>query len=387
MNWIKIYMAGVIISLMGCNSNSSAQEGKYAVAPAFPNLTFTLPVELTSPDDGSDRIFVVEQKGVIRVFPNKKDVRNATTFLDITSNVVSGGERGLLGLAFHPDFKKNGYFYVNYTHGKPLETIISRFKVSASNPNIADPDSEVILLTYAQPYVNHNGGKVIFGNDKYLYIGVGDGGSGGDPQNNGQNKKVLLGKILRIDVNNTTANTKYSIPADNPFKDNKKGYREEIYAYGLRNPWRFSFDKQTGRLWAGDVGQNKVEEIDIVEKGGNYGWRIMEADQPFKPDESNMEELINPVWSYTRSLGNSVTGGYVSRDKSLPELKGKYIYGDFTSGNVWALTYSGKKAVKNDLIVKSPPGLSSFGEDSKGNLLLLILGEGKIYKIVKKKQI
>ncbi len=380
---IKPFIIAAISTLMSCNL--SAQDSKYSLAQAFPNLTFDLPVELASPDDGSNRLFVVAQNGIIHMFANKADIKNSTVFLDIKRKVKSGGEMGLLGLAFHPDYKSNGYFYVNYTRGNPLETVISRFRASSSNPNIADPESEKILLTYAQPYSNHNGGKVAFGNDKFLYIAAGDGGSAGDPHNNGQNKKALLGKILRIDVNSANANIAYAIPADNPFKGNKEGYREEIYAYGMRNPWRFSFDKQTGMLWAGDVGQNKLEEVDIIEKGGNYGWHIMEANQPFSPDDSNKEKLISPVWSYDRTNGNSITGGFVCHDKNLPGLNGKYIYGDFTTGNIWALTYPANKAVKNQLIAKSPAGLSSFGEDSKGNLYMLVFGDGKIYKLVEKK--
>lgn len=360
-----------------------AEGEKYNLTEAFENLTFEQPVELTSPEGAADRIFVVEQKGVIRVFPNKADAKSASVFLDIEKKVESGGEKGLLGLAFHPKYKSNGYIYVNYTRGKPLETVISRFKVSATNPNIADASSEVILLTYLQPYSNHNGGKVAFGNDGFLYIAVGDGGSSGDPGNRGQNKKELLGKILRIDVNKSSANSRYSIPADNPFVGNKEGFREEIYAYGLRNPWRFNFDRQTGMLWAGDVGQNKIEEIDIIEKGGNYGWKIMEADECFKSDECDKQGLITPITSYKQgsSTGNSVTGGYVCRDKNLPGLNGKYVYGDFVSGNIWALTHNEKKAVQNELIGKLSGGLSSFGEDSQHNLYLLSYGPGKIYKL------
>ena len=356
----------------------------YKLVEAFPNLEFDMPVELTSPADNTDRIFVIAQKGKIHVFPNKIDVRNSSVFLDIVKNVDSGGEKGLLGLAFHPNFKSNGFFYVNYTRGNPLETVISRFKVSTNNPNVGDPKSEMILLTYAQPYSNHNGGKVAFGKDGYLYISAGDGGSGGDPQNNGQNRKSLLGKILRIDVNNSSGSRMYTIPSDNPYKGNKENYREEIYAYGLRNAWRFNFDYETGLLWAGDVGQNKIEEIDIVEKGGNYGWRIMEADECFGSRNCDKENYMLPIWSYQQSssTGKSVTGGYVCRDKNLPGLDGKYVYGDYVSGNIWALTYAGKKAVSNQLIAKLSDGLSSFGEDSKKNLYILAYSNGKIYKLV-----
>jgi glucose/arabinose dehydrogenase len=355
----------------------------YQLVDAFPNLQFDMPVELTSAADDTDRIFVIAQRGKIHVFANKSDVKNSSIFLDIEKKVDSGGEKGLLGLAFHPQYKTNGFFYVNYTRGNPLETVISRFKVSADNPNAADPKSETILLTYDQPYSNHNGGKVAFGKDGYLYISAGDGGSGGDPQNNGQNRKSLLGKILRIDVNRSSGHRLYAIPSDNPYKGNKDNYREEIYAYGLRNAWRFNFDFETGLLWAGDVGQNKIEEIDIVEKGGNYGWRIMEADECFESSDCNKTNFISPIWSYKQSssTGKSVTGGYICRDKNLPGLEGKYVYGDYVSGNIWALTYDGKKAINNELIAKLSDGLSSFGEDSKRNLYVLAYSTGKIYRL------
>jgi glucose/arabinose dehydrogenase len=386
---------GVFLIIMACidrnksafNTPGSANAGEYKLEVAFPSLQFDMPVELTSPSDGTDRIFVVAQRGVIHVFANKPDTKQSTVFLDISSQVKSGGEMGLLGLAFHPNYKSNGFFYVNYTRGNPLETVISRFKVSASNPNVADPKSELVLLTYAQPFSNHNGGKVAFGNDGFLYISAGDGGSGGDPGNRAQNKKELLGKIMRIDVDKADGDRHYSIPPDNPFANNQEGFRKEIYAYGLRNVWRFNFDRQTGMLWAGDVGQNKIEEVDIIEKGGNYGWKIMEANECFRSENCDKTGLILPVWSYEQgfSTGRSVTGGYVSHDKNLPALEGKYVYGDYVTGNIWALTYSGKKATANNLIATIDGGLSSFGEDSKNNLYLLSYGPGKIYKLTASK--
>jgi glucose/arabinose dehydrogenase len=341
-----------------------------------------MPVELTASDDGTDRLFVVEQKGTIRVFQNEQDVIEAPVFLDINKRVDSGGENGLLGLAFHPLYEGNGYFYVNYTKSSPLETIVSRFKVS-SNPNVADPASETILLRFVQPFGNHNGGKIAFGNDGYLYISTGDGGSGGDPKNNGQNKSAWLGKILRIDVNQPSGSVNYSIPSDNPFAGNTQGYREEIFAYGLRNAWRFNFDRETGLLWAGDVGQNRVEEVDIVKKGGNYGWRIMEADECYNSKNCDEQGLESPIWSYQQGgdTGRSITGGYVCRDPDLQELNGRYIYGDYVSGNIWALTHANEQAVSNVYLTKVMGGLSSFGEDSEHHLFVLSLSAGKIYSI------
>jgi glucose/arabinose dehydrogenase len=366
-------------------AQSKAGVEKYQLVEAFPELGFDMPVELTGAGDNRNRIFVVEQEGRIRVFQNARTVKTSFVFLDISDQVTSGGELGLLGLAFHPDFKTNGYFYVNYTRRGPLETVIARFKVNASNPDVADPKSETVLLTFEQPYSNHNGGKVVFGNDGFLYIATGDGGSGGDPKNMGQNRKQLLGKILRIDVNKPSPGKKYGIPADNPYAGNKSGYREEIYAYGMRNPWRMSFDRNTGRLWAGDVGQNRFEEIDIIEKGGNYGWRILEANECYEGSGCSRSGVIPPVWAYRQGsdTGASVTGGYVCRDKTLPALTGKYIYGDYVSGNIWALTFADKKALNNDLISRMPGGLPSFGEDDAGNLYVLNYNPGKIYRLSK----
>jgi glucose/arabinose dehydrogenase len=364
----------------------SEQTSGYQLSFAFPELEFEMPVELVSPEDNTNRAFVVEQSGRIMSFVNKPDAKNATIFLDIVKNVDSGGEKGLLGLAFHPDFKSNGFFYVNYTRSSPLETVVSRFKANGASPQTADPKSEQVLLHFRQPYSNHNGGKIAFGKDGFLYISTGDGGSGGDPHNNGQDRTSWLGKILRINVDKPAGGKKYSIPSDNPFRGNEEGYLEEIYAYGLRNVWRFNFDDETGQLWAGDVGQNKIEEVDIIEKGGNYGWRIMEGEECFKPRDCKKENLILPIWSYHQgsSTGRSVTGGYVCRDKNLPALNGKYIYGDFVSGNIWALTFSGNRATKNELIASLPDGLSSFGEDSRKNLYVLSYGSGKIYSITAK---
>ena len=367
---------------IGHSSDASSLQKTVTLKNAFPNLTFDMPVEFLSPKDGSKRNFVLAQKGKIHVFPNNPDVKSKEVFLDIENRVISGGERGLLGMAFHPDYKKNGYFYLNYTRDNPkLETVISRFSVSKTNPNQADISSEVVLLTFAQPYSNHNGGKVAFGPDGYLYIAVGDGGSGGDPQKNGQNKSTLLAKILRIDVNKTSGSLKYAIPVDNPFKGNTQGFREEIFAYGLRNPWRFSFDKTTGDLWVGDVGQNKIEEIDIIKKGGNYGWSVMEADECFGSANCNTQGMTLPVWSYQQGseTGKSVTGGHVYRGKMLAGLKGKYVYGDYVTGNIWTLTPGSGGKYVNSLLLKHPGTISSFGEDSNNELYVCSHSDGKIY--------
>ncbi|QKZ14034.1 PQQ-dependent sugar dehydrogenase [Spirosoma sp. KUDC1026] len=354
------------------------------VVNAYPKLSFDSPVDYTYANDGTNRVFVVEQAGQIKVFENNPAAASAATYLDIQNKVAYGGEMGLLGLAFHPKFNENGYFYVNYTKNNPRETIVSRFKASSPKATSVEPGSEVILFRFEQPYANHNGGKVLFGPDGYLYVSTGDGGSGGDPKNNAQNKSSWLGKILRVDVNSTEKGH-YGIPADNPYKGNKDGYREEIYAYGLRNPWRISFDAK-GQLWAGDVGQNEIEEVDIVEKGGNYGWRVKEGKADYKASDPKPDAtLISPVWQYSHANGDiSITGGYVYRGAQNGALKGKYIYADYASGRVWALTADGKKATNNQLLTERAGSISAFGEDQKHELYLCDLSGGKILRIAAK---
>ncbi|MGH7455580.1 MAG: PQQ-dependent sugar dehydrogenase, partial [bacterium] len=313
----RIFIFAAILFLAVTPTHSQAQ---LQLQNAFPNLTFSSPVDLQHPGDGTDRIFVVEQAGIIRVFENAATATSARTFLDIRPKVDFNGEKGLLGLAFHPNYQTNGYFYVNYVASSPRRTIIARYRVSATDPNQAVADSESVILTFNQPFDNHNGGQITFGDDGYLYIATGDGGSAGDPQGNGQSLQTLLGKILRIDVDTAAGGRNYGIPGDNPFAGNTAGNREEIYAYGLRNPWRMSFDRTTGWLWAADVGQGRFEEIDLITNGGNYGWKIMEGNSCFSPSTGcNMTSLINPIWDYGRSLGASVTGGYVYRGAKVPE--------------------------------------------------------------------
>lgn len=361
----------------------AGQPGVFRMEEAFPRLHFDFPVDITHSNDGTNRLFVVEQAGVIKVFENRRTTARATPFLDIRNKVSFGGEAGLLGLAFHPDYRHNGYFYVNYTTkaaGK-LETVIVRYQVSASNPSLADPASETVLLRFDQPWDNHNGGAVKFGPDGYLYIATGDGGSWGDPHNNAQNKKVLLGKILRIDVNGQGKGN-YAIPPDNPFAANSDGLREEIYAYGLRNPWRISFDHQTNTLWAGDVGQNKREEIDIIVKGGNYGWSRKEGMECYRTRNCDDPAFIDPVLDMPQADGErSITGGFVYRGKKLPVLSGKYIFGDYVSGRIFALETKQGKAVKNSLLVDKAGQISSFGVDADNELLICMHLTGKICRL------
>ena len=383
---MKLSVAGILLFFItACGANIPQEVGAQdsaALEPAFPALAFNQPVDLQNAADSSGRLFVAEQPGVIRVFENTPGVSSSRVFLDIRDRVVSGGERGLLGLAFHPDYAQNGYFYVNYTTPGPLRTRISRFQVDAADPNRALPESEQALLSFEQPFDNHNGGQIAFGPDGFLYVATGDGGSGGDPQNNAQNRSNLLGKILRIDVDQPEGGSAYGIPPDNPFAGNASGYREEIYAYGLRNPWRFSFDPPTGRLWAADVGQGRIEEIDLIERGGNYGWRIREGSSCFNPSSGCASEgLIMPVAEYGHDLGQSVTGGYVYRGSSAPELEGAYLYADYVSGRVWALRYNGPGNVENTLLFDTDYSVSTFGVDEQGELYLVDRA-GSLYRFV-----
>jgi len=263
----------------------SESGGVYSATDPFPDLTFDQPVDLKHAGDGTDRLFVVEQEGLIRVFDNDAAEDTPITFLDLAGPVVCCGERGLLGLAFHPDYESNGYFYVYYTTGNT--DVLSRFQVSAGDPNAADPASEKIMIEVADREGNHNGGGLLFGPDDYLYVSTGDEGGGGDPYDNAQNRAVLFGKILRLDVDqNVNVEPYYGIPPDNPLVDNTDGHREEIYAWGFRNPWRISYDVPTGRLWVADVGQDRYEEIDVVESGKNYGWDCREGKHPYNGDSS-----------------------------------------------------------------------------------------------------
>ncbi len=353
---------------------------------AFPNLTFANPVDLQHAGDGSDRLFIVRQAGFISVVQNSPSASSSKTFLDIDSAVQSGGELGLLGLAFHPSYESNGYFFVNYTSPSPLRTVVSRFSVSASNPDSADRWSELVLLEFEQPFNNHNGGQLAFGPDGYLYVATGDGGSGGDPLNNAQDRSTLLGKILRINVDVPVDTFNYSIPADNPFAGNIDGYREEIFAWGFRNPWRFSFDALTGRPWVGDVGQGDWEEVDILVNGGNYGWRLKEGTHCYDPSAGcdTIPGLIDPVWEYDHGStgGCSITGGYVYRGSDIPSLQGKYLYGDYCTGRIWSLDSTGPGVWTNALVLDSTRNISSFGIDRQNEIYLCSAGDGKIYRLV-----
>ena len=375
---------------------------------AYPALKFDRPLWMEEAPDGSMRLFLVEQGGKVLVLPQDRDGKTAKIFLDISDRKpFVQNEEGLLAFAFHPQFKTNGLFYLYYTQQAPKREVLSEVRVSKTDLDKADLATERILLEIPHPYWNHNGGTLLFGPDGFLYLSQGDGGLGGDPHNVGQSGHHLLAKILRIDVNSRTGKLPYGIPKDNPFvgKDDQgnpkadpfdtkpEGVRPEIWAYGLRNVWRMSFDRETGDLWAADVGQDKWEEVDLVVKGGNYGWSVREGFHEFK-NQQPQGKLLDPIIEYPHnaglagdcrfpdhSPGISITGGYVYRGKKLPSLRGVYVYADFGMGTVWGLRYQNGQVTAHGELVKPNPlhPIASFAEDRQGELYLLVF-DGKIYE-------
>ena len=335
------------------------------------------PIGLANAGDSSGRLFVAEQAGSVLVINDRELL--GEPFLDISDRVSCCGERGLLGLAFHPQYSENGFFFLNYTDLNG-DTVIARFEVSDDRDR-ADPTSELKLMVVEQPYANHNGGGIAFGPDGYLYIALGDGGSGGDPLGNAQNTNSLLGKLLRIDVSQPDG---YAVPADNPYADG--GGAPEVWAYGLRNPWRFSFDREAGHLYIGDVGQGSLEEIDFLPfgnpGGANFGWNYREGSQLFlsAPVADDLE-LIAPAAEYGRDQGYSVIGGLVYRGEQLPEFYGIYLYGDYGSGFIWGLIPADDGSWKNRLLFQTGSSITSFGEDESGELFFVAQGGG-LYQLV-----
>lgn len=331
-----------------------------------------------TPIDDDDRLFIVEQVGTITII-NKRGDHEPTTFLDISAKVQDGGEMGLLGMAFHPKFAQNGYFFVNYID-KDMFTNVVRFQVNADG--LADPATEKTLLKIKQPYSNHNAGALAFGPDGFLYIPLGDGGSGGDPENRAQTKNEYLGKLLRVDVD---GGDPYAVPASNPFAADG-AFKPEIWAWGLRNPWRISFDSKTGDLYIADVGQGTIEEVDVQpssSKGGeNYGWRCFEGTRSYQPDDCQAASAyVTPAFEYKHEEGRcSVTGGYVYRGSRIPSLDGQYIYGDLCSGEIFAASHSDNSWAQK-LLFKTPFKISTFGQDKDGEIYVADMNSGSIYSI------
>jgi glucose/arabinose dehydrogenase len=342
------------------------------------------PVFATTANDGSGRIFIVEKTGKIKILKN--GVVRSTPFLNISSEVSKGSEQGLLGLAFHPQFKSNRKLYVNFTN-LAGDTVIREYRASTSNPNVVSTSTKRRILKIAQPFANHNGGMLAFGPDGYLYIGMGDGGGAGDPGNRAQNPSVLLGKMLRIDINRTTSTTAYVNPATNPYVG--IAGRDELWQIGLRNPWRFSFDKITGDLWIGDVGQGRYEEVDRAirtsagaGRGVNWGWRVLEGTHCYSPPSGcNTAGKTMPLLDYDHGNGRcAVTGGYVYRGSAIPLLRGGYVFGDYCSGEIWVVAYNASSPVSKVRLLDTNLLISSFGQIGGGELVVVDLN-GRVYRL------
>lgn len=394
----KLALVFGLATIGACGGGGSGDDG--TIGPANPPVSstpvistshvftalpaFTNPTAMRQAPGDSTRWFVAEKSGVIRVFANNASSSSASTFLDIRAIVASAGEGGLLGFAFHPGFPATPEVYVSYTGGSPFRSFVSRF-FSTDGGQTLNPLTQEILVINPQPETNHNGGDLAFGPDGYLYIGFGDGGGGGDPYENGQDTMNLHGAIVRIDVD---AGALYEIPADNPFAANAPcvmgvGAADcpEIFAWGFRNPWRFSFDAVTSRLWAGDVGQGAWEEIDLVELGENYGWNDREGAHCFDPNPGCADTFRDPHAEYDHGLGRSVTGGYVYRGSELPDLVGWYVFGDFVTGRIFAFEQSSAAGVVPDVLLESGLSIVSFAEDNNGELFVLDYVVGTIHKV------
>lgn len=340
---------------------------------AFDNLSFSSPIDIQFTESIPDSIFIAERNGIIKQVLNQKDASTSTVFLDIRSSVSTRGEGGLLGFAFHPEYSTNRLLYLSYTMYPPFRSIISEVDMNTGE--------ETILIELTQPYENHNGGQIRFGPDGYLYIAFGDGGSGGDPQGHGQNRSTLHGNILRIDVDTIDGDLHYGIPSNNPFIGNADGWREEIYAYGFRNPFRFSFDKETGDLWIADVGQSRREEVNLVVSGGNYGWNTMEGSLCYSPmNDCDQSGLELPFFEYGLTGSQSITGGFVYRGEQNQDFHGYYFFGDFTSGDIWRINSTAETDVESIYIESlNNYQLTCFGEDLQGELYMCSFG-GQVYK-------
>ena len=351
---------------------------------AFPNLDIGAIMDIESAPDGTDRLFISEKGGALKVLALDSQASNAPIFLNLRNKVVSTGDWGLQSVAFHPNYASNGYVFVYYTAPDPNRSVISRFKRSQSDPDKADLNSEVVLLELNQPATNHNGGKIFFGPDGYLYIPFGDGGGAGDPYDNGQDLTTFHSTILRIDVDNPSGGKNYGIPAGNPFVGNSDGFREEIYAYGLREPWRSSVGPM-GKIWVADVGQNQREEINWIELGKNYGWSVTEGNLCYSPSAGcSWNGIEPPIWEYNRTEGTSITGGFVytNENDGCGSLVGKYIYADYVKNVVWAISYDQNGVLGNEVLTTNAGiKISTFGTDRHGTIYMANFGsDGSIHK-------
>jgi glucose/arabinose dehydrogenase len=379
----RVALLAVCLLAVGCGSiqRTSPTPSSGAIGLQLVVSGLATPLDLEQPNDGSGRLFVVEQGGTIKILQNGSLLQQP--FLNISNKVVFQGEMGLLGLTFHPGFQTNRKFYVNYVRnaGGQFQSIIAEYLASVTNPNQSDPASERILLAVNQVsnFTNHKAGQLAFGPDGFLYFGLGDGGGEGDPFGHGQDTKTLLGKMLRIDVDGSSPGLPYRIPADNPFIGG--GGLPEIWAYGFRNPWRFSFDRNTGRMFVADVGQDRFEEIDIVQKGGNYGWNIMEGLHCFNPPSGcNMAGLQLPIVEISHPEAEAVIGGFVYHGTAVAGLQNLYIFGDL-SGKIWSLKEDPANTFTRTLLVSPGFNISSFGQDAAGELYVVDVG-GRVLKII-----
>ena len=379
---IALLVSGLVLGCGGAGYSNVSSSVSITTQLVVSGLS--APLGLEQPNDGTGRLFVVQQGGMVRTIQGGAVLPQA--FLDITSKIIVQGEMGLLGLAFHPNYQQNRKFYVNYVRNSAgqFQSVIAEYTASAANANFADPATERILLTVDQVnnFPNHKAGQLAFGPDGFLYFGLGDGGSAGDPLGHGQDTQTLLGKMMRIDVNAASPGLQYRIPPDNPFVSG--GGLPEIWAFGFRNPWRFSFDEATGRQFVADVGQNNFEEIDIVQKGGNYGWNTMEGMHCFNPSTGcNMAGLALPIAEYSHAEGDAVIGGFVYHGASIPAMRGTYVFGDLDTGKIWNLTETTANTWNRTLLMQSGLTISSFGQDQAGELYVVDFN-GRVFKIVAK---
>ncbi|MEP0545629.1 MAG: PQQ-dependent sugar dehydrogenase [Rhodothermales bacterium] len=379
--FLLAYSLSLCVFAVGFSQAAFGQNEIAAFEEVFENVTFNFPLGIRFPDDGTNKVYIAEWGGRVKVVDNDPDVASASVFLDISERIASPG--GLLAIEFHPDYAENGYFFARYTLEAPERIVLSRFSRSAEDPFVADVDSEVILLEIETPgnVHNHHGGDIAFGLDGYLYVPLGDGGVLYDAVGNAQDRTKLLGKVLRLDVDNPSNGLNYGIPPDNPFVGNEKGWREEVFAYGLRNPWRLTIDRLTGEVWVGNVGEVTWEEVELIEAGQNYGWPIMEGPvcAPFNRRPCDETGLTPPVWAYSHEQGVSITGGYVYRGEAIPALRGQYVFADFASFKVWHVSRSNRSGA--ELLLPDQFNVTTFGEDLDGELYFNYFLNGRIFKI------